>query len=206
MEESWHAWDWVMSHIRMSHITHTIALALVSVRRRCRGVISCIWVNKSHTGAHMIARNLDLLLAATKESCHTYAWVIFTHMDESCHTHRLVMSHIWTSHVIHSIALTLDLLHESPTMTLRPLDALCMQKCVFVSGCVRVFKFVWMCMYACLRECARERKRVVVPVCLCVCVCLYVYVFVWLCVCVCVCVCVCICVYSCMMFFWLVSV
>ena len=63
-------------------------------------------------------------------------------MDESCHTHRSVMSYIWTSHVIHSIALILDLLHESPTMTLHLLDALCMQKCVFVSGCVRVFKFV----------------------------------------------------------------
>jgi len=42
------------------------------------------------------------------ESCHTYKWAMshiwmshVTHMNESCHTYKWVMSHIWTSHVTH---------------------------------------------------------------------------------------------------------
>ena len=42
------------------------------------------------------------------ESCHTHEWVMshiwmshVTHMNESCHTHEWVMSHTWMSHVTH---------------------------------------------------------------------------------------------------------
>ena len=42
------------------------------------------------------------------ESCHTHDWVMshvwmrhVTHMNESCHTHEWVLSHVWMSHVTH---------------------------------------------------------------------------------------------------------
>ena len=69
----------VMSHTWMSHVTrmnecHTSEL-----------VISYIWM--SHV-THM------------NESCHTWMSHV-THMNESCHTYEWVMSHMWTSDIIH---------------------------------------------------------------------------------------------------------
>jgi len=111
MNESCHTYEWVISHIWMSHVTH--------MNESChtyKWVMSHIWM--SHV-THM------------NESCHTYEWVMshiwmihVTHMNESCHTYdytlelraivllhvsrmgmRQVMNewcHTWMSHVLMS--------------------------------------------------------------------------------------------------------
>ena len=91
MNESCHTYEWVVSYIWMSHVTH---------------------VNEdnspqSHTWMSHVAR--------MNESCHTHEWVMshawishatphtwmihVTHMNESCHTCEWVISHIVTSHM-----------------------------------------------------------------------------------------------------------
>jgi len=67
---SCHTYEWVMSHIWMSHVTH--------MNESCH-----IWM--SHV-THM------------NESRHAYEWAM-SHMNQSCHTYEWVMSHIWMSHV-----------------------------------------------------------------------------------------------------------
>ena len=86
MNESCHTYEWVRSHIWMSHVTH-----MNEACHTYEWVMSHIWM--SHV-THM------------KESCHTYEWVIImnesyhiwmgrvTHMKELCHTYERVMSRI----------------------------------------------------------------------------------------------------------------
>jgi len=86
MNEPCHTYEWAMSHIWMSHVTH--------MNESCRTyewAMSHIWM--SH-------------VTHTNEPCRTYEWVMshirmshVTHMNESCHTYEWVMSHIWMSHV-----------------------------------------------------------------------------------------------------------
>ena len=112
---SCHTYEWVMSHIWMSHVTRTVwcnscicgmtaSIGICGMTnrygevksqvlgRQSRGyIMSHIWM--SH-GTHM------------NESCHTYEWVMLhiwishvTHMNESCRTYEWVMAHIWMSYV-----------------------------------------------------------------------------------------------------------
>jgi len=79
MNESCHTYEWVMSHIWMSHVTH--------MNESCHTyewVMSHIWM--SHV-THM------------NESCHTYEWVMsyiwmshVPHTNESCRTYEWVMA------------------------------------------------------------------------------------------------------------------
>ena len=67
--ESCHKFEWIMSHIRMSHVTH--------MNESCHAyewVMSHIWM-----------------------SLATYEWVM-SHMNESCHTDEWVISHIRMRH------------------------------------------------------------------------------------------------------------
>jgi len=86
MNASCHMYEWVMSHIWMSHVTH-----LNESSHTYEWVMSHIWMshvthmNKSFT--HM------------NKSWHAHEWVMphtwmshATHMNESCHTHEWVMS------------------------------------------------------------------------------------------------------------------
>ena len=89
MKESCHTYEWVMSHIRMSHVIH--------MNESCHTyewVMSHIWM--SHV-THM------------NESRHKYKWVMLhirmshvTHIYESCNTHEWVMSHICIKHDTHT--------------------------------------------------------------------------------------------------------
>jgi len=102
MNESWHTYEWVMSHMWMSHVAH-----MNESCRTCECVMSHISIG------HVTHVN---------ESCLTQEWVMshiwighehlrarlrciwmkhVTHMNQSCHTHEWVMSHIWMSHVSH---------------------------------------------------------------------------------------------------------
>jgi len=81
MNGSCHTYEWVMSHIWMSHVTH--------MNEPCHTyewVMSHIWT--SHA-THM------------NESCHTYERVMshismshVTHVNGSCHTHSWARSHV----------------------------------------------------------------------------------------------------------------
>jgi len=75
-----------MSHVRMSHVTHTN--------------VSC------HTYECVMSHIQMSHVTRTNVSCHTYKWVMshvrmchVTHTNESCHTYECVMSHIRMSHV-----------------------------------------------------------------------------------------------------------
>jgi len=86
MNESCHTYEWVMSHIWMSRVTHTN-----KAYRTYGWGTSQMWMK--HV-AHM------------DESRHAYEWVMthiwrrhVTHMNDPCHTYEWVMSYIWMSHV-----------------------------------------------------------------------------------------------------------
>jgi len=81
MNESYHTNEWIMSHIRTSHATHS---------RHGLSFIPCVWT--SHV-THM------------NESCHTYEWIMshicmspINHMNASCHTNKWVMPRIPVRH------------------------------------------------------------------------------------------------------------
>jgi len=203
MEKSWHAWECVMSQIRMSHITQTIAHALVSVRRSCRGVISRMWV--SH-----ITHRCTQDCTQPRPSARRYKGVVSHIRMSHFHAYGRVMSHAQISHVTHmdESCHTFDCTHTWPSARKSNDDAASVRRavyaevrvCEWVCACVQVCVNVYVCV--CARVCVRARESRCTCVLVCVCLCLYIYVFVWLCVCVCVC----ICVYLCMMFCWLVSV
>jgi len=93
-------YEGVMSHIWVSHVTHTSESRLDDLIQRLVRVYEwAIWM--SHV-THL------------SESCHTYEWVKawwphtttgaciwMSNMNESCRTFVWVMPHIWMSHVTH---------------------------------------------------------------------------------------------------------
>jgi len=106
MNESRHAYEWVMSHMWMRHVTHVDeschAYEWVMSRLRMSHVTltneSChTYEWRFHTHTHL-NRALNDCLANEIWSCHTWMshvtheWVM-SHMNESCHT--------WMSHVTH---------------------------------------------------------------------------------------------------------
>jgi len=89
MNESCHTYEWVMSHIWMSHVTH--------MNESCH---TYEW-GMSHTWMHQVPH--------MNESCHTYEWVMshiwmshVTHMDASSPTSCTLVctkSNIWMCHI-----------------------------------------------------------------------------------------------------------
>jgi len=84
MHESSRTYEWVMSNLWISHITH--------MNKSCH---TCEWIMSHMWTSHVTHMN---------ESRHTYEWVIshicmthVTYMNESRHTYEWVMSHIWMS-------------------------------------------------------------------------------------------------------------
>jgi len=105
-----HAYEWVMSHIWMSHGTHT--------NESCHTYewgMARIWmshgthVNESwHTYKCVLPHIRMSHVTHTSESWHTYEWVMAhmwmrdgTHMNESRHTYECVMAHMWMRHGTH---------------------------------------------------------------------------------------------------------
>ena len=92
MTESCHTYEWFLSQIRMSHITH---------------------MNKScHTYERVMSHIRMSHVTHMNESYHTYGWVMshmwmdcVKHTNGSYHTHKWVMPQIWMSHVAHMYAL-----------------------------------------------------------------------------------------------------
>jgi len=129
--KSRHAYEWVKSRIRMSHVTHmneschTRRSHVTHTNESCHTWRShATHTNKSchkyewdmsHTWRSHVTRKRDTSHAwmshviHSKEPCHTHEWVMShtrrnhtTHMNESCHMHERVMSHIWMCHVTHT--------------------------------------------------------------------------------------------------------
>jgi len=85
--ESCHIFDWVMSHIWMSHV--------IRVNHSCH-TYECVMVHvsMSHvtTSWHYMAMN---------EWVISHIWIRHvTHLNESCNTYELIMSHIWMRRII----------------------------------------------------------------------------------------------------------
>ena len=129
IRQSCHTYEWVMSPILMSHVTHADT-----------HMHSGLPTKHAHTHEWVTAHMRMSHVAHTNEPCHTYEWVMshirmshdthadthipgdlpakqvhtyelvtshvqmshVTHTNESCHTYEWVMSHIQMSHVTHT--------------------------------------------------------------------------------------------------------
>ena len=105
--ESCHTYEWVMSHMWMSHVTHmneschTYEWVMSHIWMRLAGyewVMSHIWMSHgtyksvvSHTNKSQIMPHMNQAYGITT-----------IHVNESCHSSEWVMSHIWMSHVTHA--------------------------------------------------------------------------------------------------------
>ena len=123
--------EWAMSHIWMSHVTHRFRLVMLDewVTNRSHSMTQpSTWSESCHTWMRHVTHECVTLhmnaachtwmrhVTRMNESCDTYEWVMshvrmshVTRMNESCHTYEWVMWHIWMSHVTHvneSIALS----------------------------------------------------------------------------------------------------
>jgi len=89
-----HTYEWVMSQMWMSHVTHMNRKTSFLRARSTSGlrilVSRYVWVMAHIWVSHVTHMN---------ESCHTYGWVMSVIAPTYCHvTHKWVMSHIWMSH------------------------------------------------------------------------------------------------------------
>jgi len=113
----WSIWEWVMSHIWMSHVTCEWVMShrnkscdmwMSHVTHRWQCYVRCCCLADDSWGwvtSHMWMSHVSHM----NESRHTYEWVMshivmlwmshVTHVNESCHTCEWVMSHIWMSPV-----------------------------------------------------------------------------------------------------------
>jgi len=108
LNPSCHTYEWVMSHIWMSHVTY--------MNESCR-IYECmrshIWMSHD-THMNESCRKHKWVTAPTNKSCCTYKRVMqhknelcniwmscFTRIHGSCHAYKWVMSYIWMSHVTH---------------------------------------------------------------------------------------------------------
>jgi len=107
VNESWHTYEWVISHVWWSHITQ-----MKHGQSRCfhsavcneswhmyERVISHVWINSYHTYERVSSHKWDMAHrdVMTPQSAMSHE----THMNESCHTYEGVMSHICMRHVTH---------------------------------------------------------------------------------------------------------
>jgi len=100
INESCHAYEWVMSHIRMSHVAH--------MKEPCHTYDSASFLFGGYCGLIWMRH-----VTHTNEACHTHEWgmckrvctrtytCIRTYTNEACHTHEWGMSHAWMRHVTH---------------------------------------------------------------------------------------------------------
>jgi len=112
--ESCHTYECVMSHVRMSHVTHTNEMlpSVAHVTRYITHMNASLCTYESDAAVRMLSWDISRYtcdmthVTHTDESCHTYEWVMsqvwighVTHTNESCLTYEWVMSHVRMSHV-----------------------------------------------------------------------------------------------------------
>jgi len=79
MNESWRTYEWVMAHIRMSHVTYQCVI----------------------THANKVHKHMQQTTHGAYESCRVCMSHV-THVNESWHTYEWLMTHIWMSHGAHT--------------------------------------------------------------------------------------------------------
>jgi len=85
-------YEWVMSHIRMSHVTHIN-----------KSFSTYEWV-ASHTYGWVVSHMWMSHVPHTNKLCHAYAWVVprtYEHVDESCTTCATPLIHTCVTRLIH---------------------------------------------------------------------------------------------------------
>jgi len=91
MNESCHTYEWVMAHIWMSHVTHSV----------WHGVVFYIWMSHvTHMTAACHTHEFGLSRSQVLPAC-VWDSDLVTRMNEPCHAYEWVMAHIWKSHVTH---------------------------------------------------------------------------------------------------------
>jgi len=110
VNESCHVW---MSHVTLNESCYVWKSHITLVNEWCHVWMSHVtFMNEScHEWMSHVTR-------MNKEACHTYESGMWrscmryaTHMNASCHTHKRVMSHIWTSHDAPLLRLMIDTCH-----------------------------------------------------------------------------------------------
>jgi len=84
MNESCHTYEWVMSHIRSSHVT--CKLVMSHVKEACH-----VWMSHGSLLFYARKREVEEVLSNMNVSCHACEWVM-SRMNES--------GPVWMSHVI----------------------------------------------------------------------------------------------------------
>jgi len=94
MNESWYAYEWVLSQAGMTHVTH--------VNDSCHW---CKWF-MSHMWTSYVTFKRMRHVTHMNEACHTYGRVILcvwmrhvTRRNELCHTYEWAMSHVRMTHI-----------------------------------------------------------------------------------------------------------
>jgi len=100
--EMWNTYNWVMSHIQLSHVTRTI--------ESCRTYIWVMSQIQQRHITHAIESRRKYKVPQQERQCHTYRGVIAqmcsVHIkiaNGSYRTYNWVMSHTQLSHVTHTI-------------------------------------------------------------------------------------------------------
>jgi len=105
MNVSCRMYEWVMSHIWMSHVARPHSqLCQQGCVWKC--VLSYIWMSHGPGYEWIMSHIWMSHVARMNESCRTYDWVMshvrishVARMNESCRTYEWVTSHVWMSHV-----------------------------------------------------------------------------------------------------------
>jgi len=105
MEESCRTYQWVMSHISMSHVAHMNTSRNVAYEKV---VWSCIWMRCLQSIDH-IALQMSIMNGSCQvwsvthvhDSRHKHLWISHITVKEYCYTNERVMPHIWKSRVAH---------------------------------------------------------------------------------------------------------
>jgi len=85
-------YEWVTSHIWMSHVTHVnnSCHAYIYVWERHTSVTWYVWERHA-----LVTISYGVIKAFTYERVTSHIWISHvTHMNESCHTHESFMSHV----------------------------------------------------------------------------------------------------------------
>ena len=168
MNESCHTYEWVMSHLWMSHVTH--------MDESCH-------THTCQTDDQMFVSTTEWVMSHTNKSCHTCKcqrdkldacgidpMSHVTHMNESCHTYEWDMSHTWMSHVTHMnesrdtyewICFTCT--NESCHMSHIRMSSVTCHTYNWVTShpdvCILVCVFLCLCLCVCEWEREREREQ-----------------------------------------------
>ena len=122
MNESWHAYEWVMAHIRTSHGTHmneswhTYECVMAHVYLSHGTYLNESWHTYEWAKAHIWMSNGTHMNKSWRIYKLVMAYILTshgTHMNESWHTYEWVIAHIWMRYGTHMKARVRSFMHPS---------------------------------------------------------------------------------------------